>query len=312
MSRPIKGTTRLLVTANHDGVRLDVFLAAAAGISRRAARRLIADGRVRRNGEQLRVQSRSVIGGDVVDVEPSASGPELTESPPVTIEILFEDPWLLVAAKPPGVLSQPAEGRAPEDDPAFDQQVLLALAWRSGRRPFLRMVHRLDRTTSGAVLFARLPEALPELSRAWAEGRVERRYWAIVEGRPAAQRFTVDRPIARDPDHRWRFRCADGGKPCRTEIEVLAELEDDLSLVGCRLITGRTHQVRVHLANAGHPVLGDRLYGSRRAGMADRPLLHAVALGLPHPATGEPLIVVCPPPSDLGRYIPDDLRVDEV
>jgi 23S rRNA pseudouridine1911/1915/1917 synthase len=300
--------TRLLVTPEREGERLDVFLAAVTKLSRRAARRLVADGRVQRNREVLRVQSRLLSLGDVIEVHLPDSEPSIESVPPlVRIESLFEDRWLIVAAKPAGVLSQPAEGRGPGEPPAFDQQMLLSLAWREGQRPFLRLVHRLDRVTSGAMLFARDPDVLPTLSRAWGGGRVERLYLAVIEGHPDSKAFAVDRPIARDRDHRWRFQPGDAGKQSRTEVEVLATLDNDLSVVGCRLVTGRTHQVRVHLAAAGHPVLGDHLYDSARADLADRPLLHAAALRLPHPATNEPLHVVCPPPIDIGKYLPEDL-----
>ena len=296
-----------------EGERLDVFLAAATDLSRRAARRIVADGLVVRNGEQLRVQSRLLTAGDVVDVHlpPSECGTE-SMSPPISFTSLYEDRWLIIAAKPAGVLSQPAEGQRPGDAPSFDQQVLLSLAWRDGQRPFLRLVHRLDRITSGAMLFARSPDALPKLSSAWGSGQVKRLYVAVVEGHPDAGTFSVERPIARDHGHRWRFQCEAGGKASRTEVEVLATIDDDLSVVGCHLITGRTHQVRVHLASAGHPVLGDRLYNSRRADLVQRPLLHATALSLPHPATGENLHVVCPPPVDLAKYLPKDLDLSEI
>jgi len=251
--------------------------------------------------------------GDVIDVRfPESEPGEETEPPMITINPLFEDRWLIVAAKPPGVLSQPAEEQRPGDSPAFDQQVLLSLAWRDGQRPFLRLVHRLDRMTSGAMLFARSPDVLPKLSRACGDGQVERFYLAVIEGHPESDTFAVDRPIGRDRDHRWRFQCDDGGRPSRTEIEVLATLEGGLSVVGCRLITGRTHQVRVHLATAGHPVLGDRLYHSKRADLVQRPLLHATALSLPHPATDEDLHVVCPPPPDLTKYLPEDLDLSNI
>jgi len=134
----------------------------------------------------------------------------------------------------------------------------------------------------------------------------------VIEGHPASDTFAVDRPIARDRDHRWRFQCDAGGKPSRTEIEVLATIDDGLSVVGCRLVTGRTHQVRVHLATVGHPVLGDRLYHSKRADLVQRPLLHAAALSLPHPATDEYLRVVCPPPVDIAKYLPADLDLSEI
>jgi 23S rRNA pseudouridine1911/1915/1917 synthase len=301
------------VTPDRDGERLDVFLAAATDLSRRSARRAIDDGLVRRNGDRLRVQSRSLAAGDVIDVQlpgsklGAGSGP-----PPVPCDFLFEDRWLMIAAKPAGVLSQPAEGKRHGDPDAFDQQILLALAWRDGRRPYLRLVHRLDRLTSGVMLFARSPDALPELLRAWRDGLVDRYYLAIVEGRPESNAFAIDRPIARDRSHRWRFKCDQSGKAARTEIEVLATVEDDLSVVGCRLVTGRTHQVRVHLAAAGHPVIGDRLYNSRRADQVGRPLLHAATLALPHPGTGERLRVVCPPPFDIAEFLPDDLDISEL
>lgn len=301
-------TTRLLVGPERFDERLDVFLARVTELSRRAARRLIADGVVRRNGEVLRVQSRTLEMGDVVDV--SLPAPELgvPATPEIeTPEILFEDPALLVAAKVAGVLSQPAENQAP-DELSFDQQILLALAAREGRRPFLRLVHRLDRVTSGAVLFAREPKALPAISHLWSEGRVERLYLAVIEGHPAQDDFEIDQPIARDPHHRWRFHCHIDGRPARTHVRVVVRLENGLSIVRCRLLSGRTHQVRVHLTEIGFPVLGDWLYRSRRAAEVSRPLLHAASLALPHPISGTPLHVVCPIPEDIDRFIPDGLK----
>jgi 23S rRNA pseudouridine1911/1915/1917 synthase len=307
VSRAADAENRLLVFPDCDGERLDIFLASTTNLSRRAARRLISDGLVQRNGQVLRVQSRTVITGDVIDVVGPRLDLGIANSPPAAIDILHEDGWLLIASKPAGVLSQPAEGPATGDTLAFDQQVLLAIAWRDGSSPFLRMVHRLDRVTSGAILFARSPDALPELSRCWRKGGVERFYLAVVEGHPQSDAFSIDRPIARDPEHRWRFRAHDAGKPARTTVEVLERLDDGLTVVGCRLVTGRTHQVRVHLSSFGNPVLGDRLYGSTRAHMAGRPLLHAASLGFPHPSYGDRLQVQCPPPPDIAEFLPEGL-----
>jgi 23S rRNA pseudouridine1911/1915/1917 synthase len=242
----------------------------------------------------------------VVDVlsPPAELGVEAEVQAPL-VTILHQDRWLVVADKPPGVLSQPIAGEM-DDGLSLDQRLLLSLAWKEGRRPFLRLVHRLDRVTSGALLFARTREALPRLSRAWKERRVTRLYLAVVEGHPGTDVLDLDRPIGRDPDHEWRFRVSAAGKPARTRIEVAKRLEDDLAVVICALSTGRTHQVRVHLAAAGHPVLGDRLYGSRRAAGAPRPLLHAVSLGLPHPATGAQLRVVSPLPGDMAVFFPEE------
>jgi 23S rRNA pseudouridine1911/1915/1917 synthase len=294
--------TRFVVPFEHDGARLDVFLAAATQLSRRAARALIGTGDVLRNGQPVRVLSRTVQAGDVIDALRSPA--ELGAATPLfpLPDILFADGWVLVADKPAGVLSQPADSRRP-DDLALDELLLLGLALREGRRPFLRLVHRLDRQTSGAVLFARVPQALPPLSEAWRSGGVDRRYLAVVGGHPSFRETEVDRPIGRDPDHRWRFRVDGGGRPAHTSVGVVEHLAGDATLVECRLRTGRTHQVRVHLASLGHPVVGDALYGGRMEPTVDRPLLHASRLDLPHPKTGDRLVIESPLPPDFSAFV---------
>lgn len=304
---------RLVVPPVHAGERLDRFLAAATGLPRRSARSLIASGAVLRNGRPVRVQSRTLDLGDVVDLPSPPPATDASALPPTPDPaILFEDRWLLVADKPAGVLSQPAEesrGR----ELAIDEQLLLALAAREGRRPFLRLVHRLDRLTSGAVLLARSPAALAPLAEAWRTGRVDRRYLAVVAGNPSFEATEVDQPIGRDPDHRWRFRADPSGRPAQTSVRMLERFPAGAALVECRLRTGRTHQVRVHLAELGHPVVGDRLYGAPDTPAAARPLLHASLLELPHPRTGAGLTVESPLPTDiraaleaLGRGSPPD------
>jgi 23S rRNA pseudouridine1911/1915/1917 synthase len=292
-----------------DGERLDLCLAAATSLSRRAARRLIGNGDVWRNGEPVRIQSRTVDEGDVLEIlrPPDELGvPARPETPPISV--LYRDRWLLVADKPAGVLTQPDESSEPAAQ-AFDRQVLASVALADGRRPFLRLIHRLDRTTSGAVLFACNPSILPLLSRSWAEGDVDRQYLAVVEGEPRFERRCVDRPIARDRNHRWRFVCDEGGKSARTEVSVMAHPSPGLTLVRCRLVTGRTHQVRVHLAGIGHPVLGDRLYGSQRAAETGRTLLHAYQLVLPHPQKGTTITVTSPVPRDMTPFVPAGARL---
>lgn len=295
-------TVRAVAWPCHHGLRLDQALAAAAGLPRRRARQLIATGRVLRNGETVRVQSRTVEAGDVFElVSDGAEPPPLPLEPP-QVEVLFDDRRLLVADKPAGVLSQPASTSS-AGELAMDQRLLLALALEEGAPPFLRLVHRLDRLTSGVLLFARHPDSLGPLAAAWREGLVERVYLAVVEGRPEEDRLHLDDPIGRDRDHAWRFQVDPRGRPARTEVTVVGRIVAAgraLALVECRLGTGRTHQVRVHLAAAGHPVVGDRLYGSRCP--ATRPLLHASTLALPHPVTGDPLRVVAPTPPDLAVY----------
>ena len=298
--------TRLLVMPPHDGLRLDQFLAATTSLSRRAARKVISDGAVARNSRPTRVLGRQLEWGDVVDVlRPSAElevppRPELEE-----LSILHEDRWLMAVAKPTGMLSQP--GSKPTTELALDQLALLRLALDRGARQYLQMVHRLDRLTSGVALFARNPQAHAPLVKAWADGLVERRYLAVIEGSPSTEETVIDRPIGRDPEHNWRFRVAEGGRAAQTEVRLAARLDDDLTVVECRLLTGRTHQVRVHLAAWGHPVLGDWLYGSRRAAEVPRPLLHAAVLALPHPEDGRHIRITAPMPADMAEYVAADV-----
>lgn len=296
------GSTRLVVRPDQDGERLDIFLAGATELSRRAARRLVGSGGVWRNGESLRVQSKSLIAGDVVDLLLPCDELGVPATPDLTMpNVLVEDGWLMVVDKPAGLLSQPAESDPKEL--ALDQLLLMGLALREGRRPYIRLVHRIDRLTSGAVLFARNPQALRPLTNAWATGAVDRRYLAVVEGEPDADTYSIEEPIARDRSHRWRFGVSEHGAAAHTLVSVLRRLASGCAVVECRLLTGRTHQVRVHLAHLGHPVVGDRLYGAGVTPEVGRPLLHAAKLSLPHPKNGETLAVESPVPADMAGFL---------
>jgi RluA family pseudouridine synthase len=261
---------------------------------------------VRRNGEVVRVQGRALAGGDVVELmraaAPALAAFVVAEPPPVAV--LLDDGWLLAVDKPAGVLSQPAEERgeaAAARELAMDERLLLRLSWEQGRPPFLRLVHRLDRNTTGVLLFARRSEATAPLARAWRDGEVERGYLAVVEGEPAWQQREVDAPIARAAGGGWRFAVSPRGERALTTVRVRAA-RDGVALVECLLRTGRTHQARVHLAHLGHPVLGDRLYGAHRR--APRPLLHAAWLELPHPHGGARTRIEAPTPADLASALP--------
>ena len=296
------GPTRLVVTPEYDGGRLDVHLAQATALSRRRARALAGAGLVWRNGKAVRVLSRPVRTGDVIDVlrpHGELGVPARPETPPVSI--LHEDRWIVAVDKPAGVLSQPAERRDP-GDLSCDVRLLLQLAAAEGRRPELHLVHRLDRLTSGVLLFSRHGRAAAALQAAWNAGAVERLYLAVVEGEPPFDETVIEAPIARDRGHAWRFAVAERGREAVTRVRVLGRA-DGRAAVACTLVTGRTHQVRVHLAHAGFPVLGDVLYGAGR-GTAPRPLLHAFRLRLPHPRTGEPLTVTAPLPEDVASRWP--------
>ncbi|NOZ94253.1 MAG: RluA family pseudouridine synthase [Acidobacteria bacterium] len=294
---------RFVVPPSLDAQRLDQFVAAATTLSRRAARRLAAEGRIWRNGRPARVLSRTVATGDVIELlseDVTAASPSVD---PVTV--LGDDGWLLAALKPAGVLSQPSETSG-SSDLSLDQRLLVQLAGQEGRRPFLRLLHRLDRLTSGVLLFARRPQVLSPIAEAWRTGAVCRLYLGVVLGDLGPDARVVQAPIARQRDHRWRFSVDTRGRPAATLIRPLGRGPRDTTLVACLLRTGRTHQVRVHLAHLGHPVAGDRLYGGATDGV-DRPLLHAAALRLPHPRTGEPYVAEAPLPSDFSPFLPEDL-----
>lgn len=295
---------RLVVPPSLEGHRLDQFVATATDLSRRAARRLAGDGGIWRNGRPIRVLSRTVESGDVIDL---LVHDEVTVTlPPVpTVDILRDDGWLLAALKPAGVLSQPSETSGPSDL-SLDQRLLVQLAGQEGHRPFLRLLHRLDRLTSGVLLFARRPQVLSPIAEAWRTGAVCRLYLGVVLGDPGPDARVVQAPIARQRDHRWRFAVDTMGRPAATLIHPLGRGPRNTTLVACLLRTGRTHQVRVHLAHLGHPVAGDQLYGGATNGV-DRPLLHAAALSLPHPRTGEPYVAEAPIPSDFSPFLPEDL-----
>ncbi len=284
--------TRVVVPAALAGERLDRALAALTQHSRRSLRVAIPDGVVSRNGAVLRQLGRRVEAGDVLELgehpalgatgegAPFAPSQELPPLPP----IVYRDRWLLALDKPAGMLSQ-SSARTP-GELAADEVVTAHLAIETGRRPFVRLIHRLDRLTSGVLLFALDPSVTAPLAQIWARGEVERRYIAIVAGSLTGQR-RVDLPLGKVEDE-WRFRVDPAGLPAVTEVEAL-ETADHHSLVSCRLVTGRTHQVRVHLAAMGHPVLGDVLYGGPPSA---RVMLHAESLELPHPRDHRPLRIV--------------------
>lgn len=294
------GLSRLLVRSTLAGERLDRFLAAETGLSRRGSRALASDGKVWKNGRSTRVLSKPVATGDVIDLLVPASEMPNVLWRPDPINIVHDDRWIMVADKPPGVLSQSASGPAAHET-AFDELVALDLAFREGHKPFLRMMHRLDRLTSGLVVFARNPEALAPLDRAWRRAQVARYYLAVVKGRPSWETHLVDAPIARDPAFSWKFQVLESGKPARTKLTTLS-CSEQTAVVLCELETGRTHQVRVHLQHLGLPVLGDPLYGTSD-GRTQRLMLHAWALDLPHPKTRKRVRLEAPLPDAFERHV---------
>jgi 23S rRNA pseudouridine1911/1915/1917 synthase len=306
--------TVLTVEPGEAGVRLDRWLAARLPeVSRARLQALIAEGAVRVDGGAARAASR-VRAGQSVEVAvpaPAAAAPQPEDIP---LRVVHEDADLLVVDKPAGLVVHPGAGTAAG---TLVNALLHRVKDLSGIGGVLRpgIVHRLDRGTSGLLVVAKNDAAHQALARQFASRSVEKEYRAVVLGRPRRAAGTIEAPIGRDPVHRKRMSVrAAGGRAARTSYAV-AEALDGAALLRVHIHTGRTHQIRVHLASIGHPVLGDAVYGGRRvpasasarlrealAGL-DRPALHAARLSFTHPATGERLSFESPLPDDLARLL---------
>jgi len=288
---------RLVAGAEEQGRRLDAVLAGADAIESRAeAQRLIEAGAVTVNGE-VRAKRHAVAAGDVVeaDLPPDRGAPEL-QAEDLGVPVVFVDDRLLVVDKPAGMVTHPSRGHS---SGTLVHGLVGAGAGGGSDPERPGIVHRLDRDTSGLLLVARDERTHRRLSRMMRDRDIGRRYLALVYGDfPAA--LTVDRPIGRDPRRRTRQAVlTHGGREAVTHFRLLEQI-GPLALVEARLETGRTHQVRVHLESAGHPVLGDPVYGRGRPDHGlGRQFLHAYRLEFDHPETGEHLSFESPLPTDL-------------
>lgn len=271
--------------------RLDLFIAAALELSRTQAATLIANGRVTVNARAERASYRPAEGDQVVaEIPPPVSRPVEGESIPLTIA--YEDDEVLVVDKPAGMVVHPAPGN-------WSGTLVNALKGRGSELSGLGgedregIVHRLDKETSGLLLVAKTDRAHRVLGAAMQRREIVRRYAALSWGHLETDRITVDKPIARDPRDRKRMAIVSTGRAARTDFVRLARF-DVVDLLRAHLHTGRTHQIRVHLASVGHPVVGDDTYGGgggRRLIKLPpkRHFLHAAWLRFRHPATGEPM-----------------------
>jgi 23S rRNA pseudouridine1911/1915/1917 synthase len=272
----------LKVPEGQEGTRLDAFVAASAGLSRSAASGLIDGGSLTVNGTMQRKSYRVAAGDEIAVEEPDIPAPE----PPTGVEVAYEDDDLLVVGKPTGVVVHSAPGLHEGTLTDALAEGGRTLAPRAGSdRPGI--VHRLDREVSGLLVVAKTDQAHESLTAALARREIERVYLALVRGRVEADSGKIEAPIGRHPRHRTKMTVLPEGRPSVTWFKVLERMED-LTLMEVRLETGRTHQIRVHLASIGHPVVGDAVYGSREPGLG-RPFLHAHRLEFEHPTTGEHL-----------------------
>ena len=279
---------RLTVAADAAGTRLDRWLTGAlAELSRARLKTLIDDGHVQVGGQTLKPAYR-LRGGEIVDVEIPPAPPETLEPEAIGLAIVHEDEDVLVVDKPAGMVVHPGAGHARGTLVSAALAHAPAIAGVGGaRRP--GVVHRLDKDTSGLLVIAKTARAYDSLIRQLAERTVSRRYLAIVHGRVRRQEGVVDAPIGRHPHDRVRMavRTSGSGKRAVTRYRVLERFSEH-TYMEARLETGRTHQIRVHMAALGHPVVGDAVYGRGRPVPPvpfDGYALHAAHLGFVHPAT---------------------------
>jgi 23S rRNA pseudouridine1911/1915/1917 synthase len=281
------------------GVRLDRFLAEQEGVgSRAAAERLIGAGVVRVDGSP-RSKSYRLEAGEAVAWQPVALVPVAEEeAPEAEFRIVWQDDDIVVVDKPSGVIVHPGAGRAG----GTLADALLPHGAVGGPEGRAGIVHRLDRDTSGLLVVARSEDAYRGLSRLVRRRALEREYLALVRGHPRSWRGRIEAPIGRDRrDPTRQSLDTDTPRAAVTHFEV-EELLPEHALLRVRLETGRTHQIRVHLAAIDLPVVGDRVYGVPGLGLA-RQFLHACRLAFPHPVTGEGIDVVSPPPPELARAL---------
>ncbi|MBI2834167.1 MAG: RluA family pseudouridine synthase [Acidobacteria bacterium] len=299
---------------DHGGARLDAYLASVlAGRSRSQIQRLMREGRVTLGGKPARSSTR-VRAGDVIQVELPAPAPATVEPEPLPLDIVYDDRDLVVVNKPAGMVVHPAAGH---ERGTLVNALLHHIRDLSGvggeQRPGI--VHRLDRGTSGLMVVAKNDATHAELSRQFHDREIEKEYIALAWGVVQPGR-RIDAPIGRDPGNRQKMSTRARRRRTAVTRVTRAEHFRGVSLVQVVIATGRTHQIRVHLAAIGHPIVGDPLYGGVRRRVPgdlrplahlERPFLHAARLVFAHPRDGRRMDFSCDLPDDLQMVL-DELR----
>jgi 23S rRNA pseudouridine1911/1915/1917 synthase len=297
------------IRVEKDGTRLDKFLAdRLSGLSRSAVQRLIDGGEITVNGEPVKASYKVRCGDLVLALLPEEEPTELVAEP-VPLSIVYEDELLLVVDKPAGMVVHPAPGHP--TGTLVNALLSHSPELASSQDERMGIVHRLDRDTSGLILVAKRAKVRRALQRQFKERQVHKVYLALVDGHLQPAWGRIEAPLGRDPKHRQRMAVLPGGREAQTEYHVLrlfshtaGPVAGDYALVEVEPKTGRTHQIRVHFASIGHPVVGDSVYGRRRLRLpVSRQFLHARRLGFKHPASGHRLDLEAPLAADLASVL---------
>ncbi|MBV8726064.1 MAG: RluA family pseudouridine synthase [Candidatus Eremiobacteraeota bacterium] len=287
-----------VVTTEQAGTRTDVLVATLSGASRSRVSESARLGRIAVNGAAAK-PSRIVEAGDVVEFEIPPLAPLIARAEAISLEVVYEDEDVLVVSKPAGMVTHPAHGAKT----GTLVNALLAHAGDALPGESLRagLVHRLDRDTSGLLLIGKSERSLRRLQDAMRRREIAREYIGLVCGVPQHRRGTIEGAIGRDPRNRLKFAVTASGKPAVTHYEVRDAFPAHAELI-FTLETGRTHQIRVHCAAMGHPLLNDPLYG-RRDPRVELPgqVLHARRLTFAHPSDGRPMRFESPPPRQYAQ-----------
>ena len=291
------------LTVEQSGLRADQYLAGVLdGLTRSAAQKLLEEGRVLRRGKALKKNDKLQAGDEVAVCIPDPTPVEIVPQD-IPLDVVYEDGDVIVVNKPVGMVVHPAPGHP-------DGTLVNALLYHCGQslsgingqlRPGI--VHRIDRDTSGLIIAAKNDAAHTFLSAQLSDHTLARTYECLVTGSLKQDSGTVDAPIGRHPTDRKKMAVVAGGRPAVTHWEVVARYPG-ATHVRCRLETGRTHQIRVHMAYLGHPILGDTVYGAKKPvpGLTGQ-CLHATGLRFIHPRTREIVELTCPLPEEFTRML---------
>lgn len=281
--------------------RLDVLVAEGCAVTRSQAAKWIEAGLCEVNGSPAHKAGAAVKAGDLLLVRIPDVRPSTVEKENIPLAILYQDQDLAVIDKPYSMVVHPAGGN---ETGTLVNALLWALDGLSGIGGVLRpgIVHRLDKDTSGVMLVAKNDKAHLHLSAQLKDRRMEKHYLAVVEGEMRETEGLIDRPIGRSPRDRKKMAVTENGRPSQTEWLVLERLKN-ATLLDVHILTGRTHQIRVHMQAVHHPVAGDPLYGLKGGVRAPRLMLHAHTIAFSHPRTGERLQFTAPPPPEFETVL---------